>query len=192
MTANKEEISSFAGMAEILHLFFGKGPNEGVENTAIFKKMHSQLFLCTLAGFTMGGYRTASHASLQHIVENMHQLPKTKAGWFSYYRDRNFKVMSAFLTGGGKLSLKISAWCLTFVALQRTFELAFMNSREASFVHKNAQLLDSVAAGGAVGMLYGISGPLFRWHSMRTGLFAGLSLGSLILFCRLGKDLANV
>lgn len=76
--------------------FFFDTKQKVAEESATVQKIASQISLCALAGFSLGGYKGSQKAALQHIVENLHQTPRNKSEWFSYYRDRNFKVYAAF------------------------------------------------------------------------------------------------
>lgn len=102
------------------------------------------------------------------------------------------KVISGFLLEGGKLSLKISTCCVIFSLLQRGFEIYFSSFHQLHPVHSYAHYLDSIAAGVATGLGYGMYGPRIRFHALKSSVMIGAGLGvSIACFRALQAKLMN-
>ena len=148
-----------------MHGLVGQFLNIGdqpIEESPVVQRMVWQVYYSAVAGFLAGSYRSSKQAALQHIADNLHVHPRTKNQWYQYYKNRNYKVMSAFALGGIKTSAKIGTWCLAFSMDERLTSLAL-----TQFVHKESKAIhwDSTIAGGLIGLIYGMQGHLYFFQA---------------------------
>lgn len=59
-----------------------------------------------LTGFMVGAYSGGRLRRLQFLAENSHRLPRTKAGWYFYLRERNYQVLKRAGQVGARNGLK--------------------------------------------------------------------------------------
>lgn len=61
------------------------------------------------AGAILGTMRGARAAGVQFMAENGHHLPRTREGWYFYYKTKNYRVAHGALRGAFKQGTKAGA-----------------------------------------------------------------------------------
>lgn len=66
------------------------------------------------AGFLIGGYSAGQRASLQYLAEHQHELPQTRSEALQYYRNKNYRTMAAFGSGGIRKGVQLASVGLAY------------------------------------------------------------------------------
>lgn len=138
-----------------------------------------------LTGFLLGGYSAGQRASLQFLAENQHEMPKTRAQALQYHRNKNYRMMAAFGTGGFKrgaqLATVTAAWSLPKKGLEvnRTSEVPLIVNSH----------FDDVIAGGLIGSsFFLLSSRKQRLFHLKKGLLLGTALGASLSLIKFVKN----
>lgn len=101
-----------------------------------------------MTGFLLGGFSAGQRASLQFLAENQHEMPKTRAQALMYHRNKNYRMMAAFGSGGLKRGLQLAAVGTAYSGVKKSFEIgrSFNNSNWSPFFD---DLLAGTIVGGA-------------------------------------------
>lgn len=100
-----------------------------------------------ITGFLLGGYSAGQRASLQFLAENQHEMPRTRAQALLYHRNKNYRMMAAFATGGIKRGLQLA----TVAAAYSTIKTGLEIKRDNSLLVKLNGNFDDFIAGSLVG-----------------------------------------
>lgn len=76
-----------------------------------------------MTGFLVGAYSGGKLRRLQFLAENSHRLPKTKAGWYYYLRERNYQVLKRGGAVGAKVGLKWAGVLGGFAAIETVVDI---------------------------------------------------------------------
>lgn len=95
-------------------------------------------------GFAIGSYLGGKQTAFQYLAENAHKLPTTVQGWYFYHRTKNYKVILGGVKRGAKMAIPTGAICLTYGAIEAGID----------DIRKEADVLNSVAAGMGTGFLF--------------------------------------
>lgn len=123
-------------------------------------------------GFMYGGYKTFIPSLYQFDVENMHRRPTTKAGYYEYYKQRNYRVTKAVIKNGLKYACKSSLSTSIYTLLEYGFmkyggfENSIIECTGAAFVtttiysvfnkFKFRQIRQMMLLGGGSGLCIGV------------------------------------
>jgi hypothetical protein len=69
-------------------------------------------------GFSVGLYRGAQKAGLQHLAENAHCPPRTVRGWYEYKRAKYNRTILAGMKKGGRHALALSSVAVLWVGAE--------------------------------------------------------------------------
>ncbi|KZV64843.1 hypothetical protein PENSPDRAFT_587764 [Peniophora sp. CONT] len=75
-------------------------------------------FGAMVLGTLIGGVRGGRMAGMRFLAENAHRPPKTKRGWYLYWKTRNYKVALASLQEGGRWSMRLGFIALSWVVCE--------------------------------------------------------------------------
>lgn len=121
--------------------------------------------LSFLSGLVFGLHRNYSLASTQYLIENSHRLPKTKGGWYWYYKRKNWVCLQQAVNGGVKLGAKTGAF--TFVVFAMEASLDKLRGR--------VDCLSTIVTSVAVGLGYS------KWNNLqRNATISVLKRGFII------------
>ena len=57
-------------------------------------------------------------AGMRFLAENAHRPPRTRRGWYLYWKTRNYKVALAALQEGGRWSMRLGFIALSWVVCE--------------------------------------------------------------------------
>lgn len=77
-----------------------------------------------LFGLIYGMHSSYARTGQQYLVENSHRLPKTKGGWYWYYKRKNWVCLQGAVKGGVKLGLKTGGFTLAVFGLEAMIDKA--------------------------------------------------------------------
>lgn len=106
-------------------------------------------FMC---GFLLGGYSAGQRASLQFLAERQHIIPRTRAEALLYHRDKNYKMMAAFGSGGFRRGLQLASVAATYSIIKKALEIGRTN--EINVLTRLNGNFDDFIAGSLVGSLF--------------------------------------
>lgn len=127
-----------------------------------------------LTGFLLGGYSAAQRASLQFLAETQHEVPQTKAQALQYHRDKNYRMMAGFGTGGVKRGGQLAADAGGYLAVKKGLEVARKEINSGPSEH-----FDDMIAGSIVGSsFFLLSDKRQKLFHFKKGLLLGSAFGT--------------
>ena len=75
-----------------------------------------------ITGFLLGGYAAGQRASLQFLAENQHEAPRNRAQALQYHRNKNYKMMAAFVSGGMRRGIQLGAVAVAYSIIKKGLE----------------------------------------------------------------------
>jgi len=69
-------------------------------------------------GAVAGSIRGARETSLRYLAENAHHMPRTREGWYFYWKTKNYRVALGALKEGGKGGCKLGGIGLGWVCAE--------------------------------------------------------------------------
>jgi hypothetical protein len=78
-------------------------------------------FVC---GMVYGLHSNYGRAGTQYLIENSHRLPKTKGGWYWYYKRKNWVCLQAAVKGGVKSGAKTGLFTFMVFSLEALIDKA--------------------------------------------------------------------
>ncbi|KAJ7591290.1 hypothetical protein C8J56DRAFT_783102 [Mycena floridula] len=72
-------------------------------------------------GAVTGGIQGARSTSLRYLAENAHHMPRTREGWYFYWKTKNYRVALGALKGAGKNGGKLGGIGLGWVCAEEGF-----------------------------------------------------------------------
>lgn len=128
-----------------------------------------------MAGFLLGGYSAGQKASIQFLAENQHEFPRTRAQALLYHRNKNYRMMAAFGTGGLKRGIQLASVATSFLIIKKGLELGI--KRKDSSI----RYFDDLIAGSLIGSsFFLLSNPKQKFYHFKKGLLFGATLGATI------------
>lgn len=123
-----------------------------------------------LVGLLTGARRGWTIASLRYLAENAHRMPKTKGGWYFYYKRKNYVVLKDSMISGFKGMAKYGLATGMFFGLE-------------AYLDKTRGMIDfanTTVAAGMTGVVYAATSRLSArqiLRSSRTFMKFGLLVG---------------
>ncbi|KAI9020535.1 hypothetical protein DFJ74DRAFT_757068 [Hyaloraphidium curvatum] len=101
---------------------------------------HARVFAAAgfVSGFLVGAHAGGRLRRLQFLAENAHRMPRTKAGWYFYLRERNYQVLKRAGAVGARTGAK---WALVlggFAALETAVDLVRLGTCRPASEAENA------------------------------------------------------
>ena len=125
-----------------------------------------------MVGFLLGGYSAGQRASLQFLAENQHEMPRTRAQALLYHRNKNYRMMAAFGTGGMRRGLQLAGVAATFLLIKKALHVGEF---------KFNRYFDDLIAGSLVGSsFFLLSNRKQKFFHFKKGILLGSSLGASI------------
>lgn len=120
---------------------------EDLNNFLVSSSMTLQYGFIT--GFLLGGYSAGQQASLQFLAENQHEMPRTRAEALQYHRNKNYRMMAAFATGGAKRGIQLAAVAAAFSIIKKGLQVG--RDRKLFGFKQFNDKFDDLIAGSLVG-----------------------------------------
>ena len=98
-------------------------------------------------GFLLGGYAAGQRAALQFLAENQHEMPKTRAQALLYHRNKNYRMMAAFGTGGFKRGVQLATVGAAYSLIKKSLEIF----RSEDMIPLKSSHFDDLIAGTTIG-----------------------------------------
>lgn len=98
-------------------------------------------------GFLLGGYAAGQRAALQFLAENQHEKPKTRAQALLYHRNKNYRMMAAFGTGGFKRGVQLATVGAAYSLIKKSLEI----SRSEGIIPIKSSHFDDLISGTLIG-----------------------------------------
>lgn len=102
---------------------------------------------CFAVGFLLGGYAAGQGAAIQFLAENQHEIPKTRAQALLYHRNKNYRIMAAFGTGGLKMGVKLAAVGSIYLIFKKSLEIC----RTEHILPESSSHFDDLISGTLIG-----------------------------------------
>ena len=132
-----------------------------------------------MVGFLVGGYAAGQRASLQFLAENQHEMPRTRSQALLYHRNKNYRMMAAFGTGGLKRGVQLAGVATAFLLIKQG--LAIGRKRVDSPLQHVSHYLDDLIAGSVIGSsFFLLSNRKQKFFHFKKGLLLGSTLGASI------------
>lgn len=75
-----------------------------------------------VVGFLLGGYTAGQRGALQFLAEHQHELPRTRAQGLAFHRNKNYRMMAAFVSGGMRRGTQLALVAATYSATRIALE----------------------------------------------------------------------
>lgn len=132
-----------------------------------------------MTGFILGGYAAGQRASLQFLAENQHEMPRTRAQALLYHRNKNYRMMAAFGTGGLKRGIQLAGVATAFLLIKKGLEIG--RERPESPLKIVNRHFDDLIAGSIIGSsFFFLSNRKQKFFHFKKGFLFGSTLGASI------------
>ncbi|KAG8834984.1 Diphthamide biosynthesis protein 1 [Serendipita sp. 400] len=84
--------------------------------------VHPRMYILPMMGaafgFSLGMIRGSRETRLQYLAENAHNAPRTVRGWYFYNKTKNYRMIMAGMSRGGKEAVKIGSIGLLWAGIE--------------------------------------------------------------------------
>jgi len=163
--------------------------SNGILDASELARIVSLMEYSFTVGFLLGGMTSGRQALLQFNAEHQHLLPlKKRSDFVMWVRNRNYRVMASFGTGGTVRGAQMAGVCALFSAVRITSA----SIRNWARVSDDVVWLDDVLAGMAAGGLFAWAGRGHRIYYLRKGVVFGGFLGGTLAILKLASQKSQI
>ncbi|KAG9054457.1 hypothetical protein FS842_005061 [Serendipita sp. 407] len=84
--------------------------------------VHPRMYILPMMGaafgFSLGMIRGSRETRLQYLAENAHNAPRTVRGWYFYNKTKNYRMIMAGMSRGGKEAVKVGSIGLLWAGIE--------------------------------------------------------------------------